>query len=91
MGQAGLPFIMGDGKIYESKGFADVSCLSGQSGLDKRQATAQLTIFAAGKKLKPLIFCCKALRIDKKAKYISGASGYRSFSNRMPGAMRRKC
>ena len=67
MDQTGLPFIMDDGKTYANKGSDDVSCLSGQSGLEKRQATAQLTIFADGGKLKPLIiFRGKGLRIDKK-------------------------
>ena len=67
MDQTGLPFIMDDGKTYANKGSDDVSCLSGQSGLEKRQATAQLTIFADGRKLKPLIiFRGKGLRIDKK-------------------------
>ena len=46
---------MDDGKTYANKGSDDVSCLSVQSGLEKRQATAQLTIFADGRKLKPLI------------------------------------
>ena len=40
MDQTGLPFIMDDGKTYANKGSDDVSCLSGQSGLEKRQATA---------------------------------------------------
>ena len=37
MDQTGLP--LDDGKTYANKGSDDVSCLSGQSGLEKRQAT----------------------------------------------------
>ena len=39
-----LPFVLDDGK----KGSKEVWAQSGQSGLDKRQATVQLTVFADG-------------------------------------------
>ena len=65
----------------------DVSCLSGQSCLNKRQTTAQLTIFADGKKLKPLIILAKGCELTRRKK-ISGTNEYRSFSNRMSGATR---
>ena len=35
-------------KAYDKKGVKEVWAQSGQSGLDKRQATAQLTVFADG-------------------------------------------
>ena len=46
--QKSLPFILDDGKTYDIKGVKEVWAQSGQSGLDKRQATVQLTVFADG-------------------------------------------
>ena len=43
-----LPFVLDDGKTYNKKGSKEVWAQSGQSGLDKRQATVQLTVFADG-------------------------------------------
>ena len=40
------PFVLDDGKTYDKKGVKDVLAQSGQSGLDKRQGTVQLTVFA---------------------------------------------
>ena len=37
--QVPLPFVLGDGKTYNKKGGKEVWVQSGQSGLDKRQAT----------------------------------------------------
>ena len=37
-----------DGKTYDKKDVKEVWAQSGQSGLDKRQATVQLTVFADG-------------------------------------------
>ena len=53
--QTPLPFVMDDNKTYESKGAEEVWCVTGASGLDKRQCTAQLTIFADGSVLPPLL------------------------------------
>ena len=39
MDQTPLPFMSGDGKAYDKRGFKEVWGHSGQSGLDKRQAT----------------------------------------------------
>ena len=67
-GQIPLPFILDDGKIYNETNEKDVICKTGASGLDKRQYTAQLTVFADGvPRVKPLlIFRGKGLRITKK-------------------------
>ena len=46
--QTPLPFVLGDGKAYDKKGVREVWAESGQSDLDKRQATVQLTVFADG-------------------------------------------
>ena len=48
MDQTPLPFVLDDGKTYADKGSSEVWCASGSSGLDKRQCTVQLTIFADG-------------------------------------------
>ena len=42
------PFVLVDGKTYDKKGVKEVWTQSGQSGLDKRQATVQLTVLADG-------------------------------------------
>ena len=55
MDQTPPPFVMDDNKTYESKGAKEVWCVTGASGLDKRQCTAQLTIFADGSVLPPLL------------------------------------
>ena len=58
MDQTGSSFIIDDGKTYDSKGSKDVWCKSGQSGLDKRQCTVQLTVFVDGvppPRIKPLL------------------------------------
>ena len=49
MDQTPLPFDLNSGKTYADKGSKTVWCRSvGGSGLDKRQATVQLTIFGDG-------------------------------------------
>ena len=48
MDQTPLPFVLDDGKTYDKKGVKEVWVQSGQSGLDKRQANVQLTVFADG-------------------------------------------
>ena len=52
-----LPFDLSSGKTYADKGSKTVWCRSvGGSGLDKRQATVQLTIFGDGMpRAKPLV------------------------------------
>ena len=44
MDQTPLPFVLDDWKAYDKKDAKKVWAQSGQSGLDKRQATAQLTV-----------------------------------------------
>ena len=68
--QTPLPFILDDGTTYEHLGSKDVCCKTGASGPEKRQATAQNTIFADGvPRVKPLIiFRCKGLRISTNEK-----------------------
>ena len=65
MDQTPLPFVLDDGKTYNTTGAKDVSCISGPSGLDKRQCTVQLTVFGDGiPRVRPLhIFRGKGLRI----------------------------
>ena len=48
MDQTPLPFVLDDGKTYGKKGVKEFWAQSGQSDLDKRQATLQLTVFADG-------------------------------------------
>ena len=51
-----LPFTFTNGLTYESKGASTVWVQGGSSGLDKRQCTVQLTIFADGiPRIKPLV------------------------------------
>ena len=68
MNQTPLPFVPDDGKIYADKGSSEVWCVSGSSRLDKRQCSAQLTIFADGvSRVRQLvIFRGKGLRITRK-------------------------
>ena len=54
MDQTRLPFVMDDKRNYEKNGADEVWIASGQSGLEKRQCTVQLTIFADGKALPSL-------------------------------------
>ena len=70
MDQTPLPFILDDGTTYEHHGSKDVCCKTGASGVEKRQATAQITIFANGvPRFKPLIiFRGKGLRISTNEK-----------------------
>ena len=46
--QTVLRFVLVNGKTYDKKGVKEVWAQSGQSSLDKRQATVQLTVFADG-------------------------------------------
>ena len=56
MDQTPIPFILDDCKTYASTGSKDVWSLSGKTGLDKRQFTAQLTVFGDGiPRVEPLI------------------------------------
>ena len=68
MDQTPFRFVLDDGKTYDKKGVKEVSAQSGQSDLDKRQATVQLTLFADGvDKVRPaVIFLGKGLRISAK-------------------------
>ena len=55
MDQTPLLFVMDDGKTYADKGSCEVWRATHGSGLDKRQCSAQLTIFADEKpRVKPL-------------------------------------
>ena len=56
MDQTPLPFVMDDGKTYNQTGSKEIWCASGSSGLEKRQCTVQLTIFADGvSRVRPLV------------------------------------
>ena len=68
MDQTPLPFSFTSGPTYETTNSSTVWVRGGASGLDKRQCTAQLTIFADGEPMvKPLlIFRGKGKRISLK-------------------------
>ena len=69
MDQTPLPFVMDDNRTYEKTGASEVWIASGQSGLEKRQCTVHLTIFADGSALPALlIFRGKGLRINPAEK-----------------------
>lgn len=67
MDQTPLPFVLDDGKTYEGTGKKEVWTASAASGLDKRQCTVQLTVFADGKpRVRPtIIFRGQGKRIAK--------------------------
>ena len=74
MDQTPLPFVVDDGRTYNQTGSKEILCASGSSGLEKRQCSVQLTIFAEGSvsRVRPLvIFRGKGLRIkaEKKRKW----------------------
>ena len=66
MDQTPLTFGLDDRKTCDKKGVKEVWAQSGPSGLDKRQATVQLTVFADGAIF--VIFRGKGLRISAKEK-----------------------
>ena len=70
MDQTPLQFCFSDGPTYADKGDKTVWVRGGASGLEKRQCTVQLTIFADGEaRIKPLlIFRGKGLRISLREK-----------------------
>lgn len=54
--QTPLPFTFTEGSTYADKGEKSVWVVGGASGLDKRQCTAQLTVFADGEpRVKPML------------------------------------
>ena len=58
MDQTALSFVLDDGKTYDKKSMKEVRAQSGQSGLEKRQATVQLTVFADGvDRVRPTVKC----------------------------------
>ena len=70
MDQTGSSLITDDGKTYETTNSKDVWCKSGQSGLDKRQCTVQVSVFADGipRIRLLLIFRGQGLRIKNSEK-----------------------
>ena len=70
MDQTPLPFVLDDGTTYDAKGSKEIWFTSGQSGLDKRQCTVQLTIFGDGiPRVRPtLIFHGQGKRIKPDEK-----------------------
>ena len=66
--QRPLPFVLDKGRTYDQKGVNEVWTQSGQSGLDKRQATVQLTLFVGGigRVRATVIFRGKGLQISAK-------------------------
>lgn len=55
MDQTPLPFVMDDNKTCDSTGTEEVWCATESSALDKRQCTAQLTIFVDSSVLPSLL------------------------------------
>lgn len=54
--QTPLPFTFTEGSTYADKGDKSIWVVGGASGLDKRQCTAQLTVFADGEpRVKPMM------------------------------------
>jgi hypothetical protein len=76
MDQTPLPFVLNDGKTYNSQGVKEVWTASAAPGMDKRQCTVQLTVFADGvPRVKPmLIFRGKGNRIPKSERRIRQTS-----------------
>ena len=69
MDQTLLPFVMDGNRTYEKTDADKVWIASGHSNLEKRQYTVQLTTFADGSVLLPLlIFCGKELQINPAGK-----------------------
>ena len=48
MDQTPLLFVLDDNRTYDTVGAKEIWVRSGQSGLDKRQCTVQLTVFGDG-------------------------------------------
>ena len=70
MDQTPFPLALDDNRIYDTVGAKEIWVRSGQSVLDKRQCTVQLTVFGGGVcRLRPtLIFRGTGLRISKEEK-----------------------
>ena len=71
-------------KTYEKTGSKEVWVVSGKSGLEKRQCTVQLTVFADGSSLLPLV-----IFILKPKNGIDGIRESKAFS--AASMVRRKC
>ena len=86
--QTPLPFTFNKGQGYDQKGAKTVWRCGAQPGLDKRQFTVQLTIFADGEpRIKPLlIFRGKGLRISQAERKEHDRRVVVKFQE-MPGAM----
>ena len=70
MDQILIRFVLDDSTKYADKGSDEIWCATCASGLNKRQCTAQLTIFGDGvSRVRPLLlFRGKGLRMSKKEK-----------------------
>ena len=92
MDQTPLPFVLDDGKTYNDKGEKEIWCATARSGLDKRQCTVQLTIFADGKpRVRPtIIFRGQGKRVSKTEK-MHGIQGYVSCFKTKLGVTRQSC
>ena len=68
--QTPLPFTFASGETYANTGDKTIWVKGGASGLEKRQCTVQITLFADGKtRVKPMIiFCGKGKRISFREK-----------------------
>ena len=73
MDQTPLPFTFSDGPMYADTGERSVWVHGGASGLEKRQCTAQVTIFADGEpRVKPLLIfreTGKRITLAEKVRY----------------------
>ena len=68
MDQTPMPFSCGNGKTYDKKGKKTIWVKGVRSGLEKRQCTVQLTVFADGKpRVKPMIIFKGTGKCIKKA------------------------
>ena len=81
-----FPFVMDDVETYNQTGSKGIRCASSSSGLEKRQCTVQLTIFADGvSRGRPLVIfrgkglCIKAedkRKWDKRVKVLFQKNGW---------------
>ena len=61
MDQTPLPFVLDDGKTFDKKVVEEVWAQCGQSDLDERQATVELTVFVITNESKSCIGVIKRL------------------------------
>ena len=78
--QTPLPFTFSQGSTYADKGDKTIWVVGGASGLDKRQCTAQLTVFADGEpRVKPMLIfrgTGKRISLAERIRYVSSCMNH---------------